>query len=238
MRALSPADCLALWESGHALHPLDQGLLAIQTAFPEARSVSLADWPLGRRNRALAELRCDTFGRWITGWAACEQCGEKLEFSADGDALRASDAAESNTAINVGDKAFRLPTSRDLAAIVDETDPTVAALRLMARCAVSASRESEASTQWTESEIDAISEHMSEADPLADVLLHFDCPSCGHSFEQTLDLASFLWTEIEGRAKRLMLDVHALALAYGWSETQILRLPDARRNFYLEMVRA
>ena len=48
------ADFLSLWEKGRALHPLDQGLLAIHAAFPEATSI--ADWPLGQRNRALAEL--------------------------------------------------------------------------------------------------------------------------------------------------------------------------------------
>ena len=235
MRALSPADCLALWESGQALHPLDQGLLAIQTAFPEARSVSVADWPLGRRNRALAELRCHTFGRWIKGWAACEQCGEKLEFSLDGDALRTSATPDPDTAIHVGEKIFRLPTSRDLANLSDESDPSAAALRLLKLCALP---DSSSLPECSESEVDVISDRMAEADPLADILLHFDCPGCGHSFEHSLDLASFLWSEIEGRAKRLMLDVHTLALAYGWSEAEILRLTDARRDFYLQMVRA
>lgn len=239
MRALSPADCLALWESGQALHPLDQGLLAIHTAFLEARSVNVADWPLGRRNRALAELRCDTFGRWIRGWAACEQCGEKLEFSVDGDTLRESSTPGPDAAIHIGERAFRLPTSRDLASIVDEADPSAAAIRLLELCAIPTSPNADAqrSGEWTDSEIDAISDHLAQADPLADILLHFDCPSCGHSFEQSLDLASFLWSEIEGRAKRLMLDVHSLALAYGWSELEILRLSDARRDFYLQMVR-
>jgi hypothetical protein len=51
----------------------------VHAAFPESRRESIADWPLGRRNRALAELRCATFGRWLRGWTACEQCGEKLE---------------------------------------------------------------------------------------------------------------------------------------------------------------
>jgi hypothetical protein len=35
-----------------------------------------------------------------------------------------------------------------------------------------------------------------------------------------------------------MLDVHTLASAYGWSESEILSLNPARREFYLEMVRA
>jgi hypothetical protein len=56
MRALTHADFLSLWEKGRGLHPLDQGLLAIHAAFPEARE-TVADWPLGQRNRATA-------GRW------------------------------------------------------------------------------------------------------------------------------------------------------------------------------
>ena len=56
MRALTHADFLSLWEKGRGLHPLDQGLLAIHAAFPEARE-TVADWPLGQRNRALAEKR-------------------------------------------------------------------------------------------------------------------------------------------------------------------------------------
>ena len=239
MRALSLADCLALWESGQALHPLDQGLLAIQTVLPEARNANVADWPLGRRNRALAELRCDAFGRWIKGWAACEQCGEKLEFSVDGEALRTNATPDATTAIHVGENAFRLPTSRDLANLSDETDPSAAALRLLQLCALpKSSADAGRLPEWTEWEVDAVSERMAEADPLADILLHFDCPACAHSFEHSLDLASFLWAEIEGRAQRLMLDVHTLASAYGWSEAEILRLSDARRDFYLEMVHA
>jgi len=85
MRAMQHADFLSLWEKGRALHPLDQGLLAIHAAFPEATSI--ADWPLGQRNRALAELHCFYFGRALEGWTSCPHCGEKLEFKMDGRAL-------------------------------------------------------------------------------------------------------------------------------------------------------
>jgi hypothetical protein len=239
MRALSQADCLALWESGQTLHPLDQGLLAVHTAFPETHSESVADWPLGRRNRALAELRCVCFGRWMRGWTACEQCGEKLEFEVDGNALVGSDAPERDETVEVDGKVFRLPTSRDLARIASVHDPSLAAMRLVEGCLVS--REDAADVdwpEWTEEELDAVGERMAQADPLAEIMLHFDCPVCNASFDLDLDLATFLWSEMEGRAKRLMLDVHTLALAYGWSEAEILAMSPARRNFYLEMVSA
>jgi hypothetical protein len=237
MRALSQADCLALWESGKTLHPLDQGLLAVHIALPHSHHDDVADWPLGRRNRALAELRCATFGRWLRGWTACEQCGERLEFEVDGDALAESRTADAGQSISVHGMVYRLPTSRDLAQIAGERDPSLAAIHLLKQCMVSSVAGDSASSIWTEEELEAISECMAQADPLAEILLQFDCPLCGHSYQQSLDLAAFLWSEMEGRAKRLMLEVHTLASAYGWSEAEILSLNPARREFYLEMVR-
>ena len=218
MRALSQTDCLSLWESGQGLHPLDQGLLAVHTAFPHARSESIADWPLGKRNRALAELRCACFGQWVRGWTACEQCEERLEFEVDGNALCESSVPDCDQRIDIDGRVFRLPTSRDLARVAGERDPSIAATRLLQLCVVAASDGDDTGypqtlLKWTEEELDGIGECMAQADPLAEIMLHFDCPTCAHSFEQSLDLAAFLWAELEGRAKRLLLDVHMLAHA-------------------------
>ena len=113
MQSLSQADCLVLWESGRALHPIDQGLLYVHAAFPESRYEAIADWPLGRRNHALAELHCATFGRWLRGWTACERCEAKLECEVDGHALLASGAEPRTESIAIAGSEFRLPTSRD-----------------------------------------------------------------------------------------------------------------------------
>ena len=118
MRALTQADCLVLWESGHGLHPIDQGLLAVNAVFPEAREESVADWPLGRRNRALAQLYCASFGSKLRGWTSCRKCGEKLEFAADGKALvETGSPVDPAATVSVLNRVFRLPTSRDLARV-------------------------------------------------------------------------------------------------------------------------
>jgi hypothetical protein len=233
MRTLTQADFLELWETGRSLHPLDQGVLAVQAAFPEVRE-SIADWPIGRRNRALAELRCAAFDASLRGWTACRQCEEQLEFAIDGRALAQGAAAASGDTVEIDGRNYRLPTSRDLASIAKERDATAAARRLVRQCCVS----DEPERDWTEGEIDDIGERMAAADPLAEVLLTFDCPTCAASFEESLDLPTFLWSEMEARSKRLLLEVHTLASAYGWSQAEILGLSAARRECYLEMVRA
>lgn len=243
MRALNQADCLALWESGQELHPIDQGLLAVQAAFPETRGESVADWPLGRRNRALAQLYCATFGSKLSGWTSCRRCGEKLEFAADGRAMAQSALDECETVVSVVGRSFRLPTSRDLACIAIQAKTGDAAPQLLNLCLVSREagndlEDAGAAMEWSEEELEAIGNRLAQADPLAEILLDFKCPVCQESFEEALDLASFFWSELEGRARRLLFDVHSLASAYGWSEAEILALSQPRRNFYLRQVQA
>ena len=76
---------------------------------------------------------------------------------------------------------------------------------------------------------------MAKADPQADVQFALTCPQCGHNWSSSLDVASYVWSEISARAIRLFNDVHALASAYGWRETDILSMSAARRQIYLEL---
>src|ERR1700722_18871498 len=133
MHALGPSDFLALWERGRPLHPLDRSLLAVHAAFPEVSYEAAADWPIGRRNRALAALRTAAFGPGIGGWTDCPPCREKLEVDIGGTAPPESVLEEPGEPIVVDGQAFRLPTSRDLAGIASE-DPALAARRLVERC--------------------------------------------------------------------------------------------------------
>ena len=235
MRTLSNLDFLELWERGTVLHPLDRALLAIAMAVPGEDYGTLAAWPLGRRNAALSQLRRACFGQMLTGWVACPQCGERLEFSLDAEKLY-SDAQDVAEEIIIDGRRFRPLTSRDLAGVVNESNEQAAALKLMRQCYLDGG-DFDSSTFSLE-EIDAISEQLAQADPLAETLLELQCAECGHSWNEPLDMAAWLWTEIEARARRLLLDVHTLAAAYSWSEAEILSLSEQRRGLYMEMVRA
>ncbi len=79
---------------------------------------------------------------------------------------------------------------------------------------------------------------MALADPLAEIRIALRCPGCGNESAETLDIVSFLWGEIQARAKRLLWEVHAIASVYGWSEAQVLSLSATRRSHYVEMVQA
>jgi hypothetical protein len=233
MRALSSSDVLDLWQRGSRLHSLDQGLMVLGAALPETPYANLADWPLGRRNSALAELRCLLFGPNLQGWVSCSACGEKLEFQMDGRVLTSTKEPGLNEQIVIHGLSFRLPGSRDLAWASNETDPRLAAIRLVENCRL----ETGDSPEWSEQDLEEMGEKMAFADPMAETRLTFQCPECSNEWDETLDISTFLWAEIDAQAKRLLLEIHSLASAYGWTEMEILSLSDHRRALYLEMVR-
>lgn len=240
MRTLSNADFLSLWENGHRLHSLDRGLLAVRALLAEPMEESVADWPLGRRNEALAQLHEMYFGPALRGWTECDRCGEKLEFAVACRSLIEQQRARGIDAtierITVKGRDYRLPTSRDLACVADEPDARAAALRLAACCRIDESADD--APEWSDEELGALGDKMIEADPLAEILVSFECPVCRAKREQALDLPAFLWAELEAFAKRMLHEIHILARAYGWSESQVLSLSDSRRAIYVQMVQA
>ncbi len=234
MRRFSNADFLAVWERGARMHPLDQGLLLLSAALPETPSESLADWQLGRRNQALAQLRCECFGPHLQGWLRCRNCGEKMEFAMDCHSLtgRGTDGEPlANEPINVRGCSFRLPTSRDLVRVARGADARTAPIRLLEFCRVGGGEFS----NWTEEDEEQVGQAMAMADPMAETLVRVHCPSCDSESDETLDIVAFLWKEIEGRARRLLWEIHVIASVYGWTEKEILSLSDVRRGIYIEM---
>ena len=233
MRTFSSSEILDLWDRGALLHPLDRGLLALSAALPPV-SEDCADWPLGRRNRALFELHASCFGPQLRGWSACPRCAETVEFDLDAALLMtAAPQHSSSTSVMIRDGQFRLPTSRDLAVVL-RGDPDTSAVRLLERCRISDG----VGGEWDEAALSDAGELLAAEDPLAETQLSLDCPSCAHQWNDVLDIGGFVWAEIESRARRLLWEVHTLASAYGWSEAETLSLSAARRAGYMRMVQA
>jgi hypothetical protein len=239
VKPLNNRELVQLWERGSSLHALDRGLLALREALPDMSVDSLADWPLGRRNTVLIDLRCACFGRRLRAWATCPHCAEKLEFELDGAVLLERAAhGDASPSIDVGGLQFRLPTTRDLASVLGgdvDVDVDSAAWQLVENCRIPDVASSAATRPPCA--LEDIEAGMARADPMAEILIELPCPSCGSGHESVLDIVSFFWTELEARAKRLLRDVHELASAYGWTEQVVLSLSEQRRALYLDMVR-
>jgi hypothetical protein len=134
---------------------------------------------------------------------------------------------------------FRLPNSYDLALLTASQTAEDAYHSLVESCIQQVSRAG-TPVSWdvlSSEVIDQLTQHMSDCDPQAEVLLNLDCPTCGHHWQAVFDIVSFFWAEIDVLAQRLLQEVHTLAKAYGWCEAEILAMTATRRQFYLDMVR-
>jgi hypothetical protein len=135
---------------------------------------------------------------------------------------------------------FRVPDSWDLAAVAACTNAETAGRRLVERCLVHSTQNEAAidPNQLPEDVIRKAEEAIAARDPMAEILLDLNCPECGRGWQLLFDIVTFFWIEIAVKAKHLLLEIHTLAKAYGWTETEILKLSDARRQIYLEMAAA
>jgi hypothetical protein len=237
MLPLRAPDVLALWEQGRARHLIDRALLLFAAACPELPTERLADLPLGQRNAALLGLRLRTFGPEVRAYIDCPGCRERMEL-----ALRVDMFLPPNTGAYAGGELetegfrFRVPTSRDLSALLAHADAESAAVHLLERCCVG--RPDATRPLSLHGLLEEVEAGLEALDPGADIELSLVCDSCAHAWAAPFDIAAVLWDEVEARARALLAAVHTLARAYGWSEPDVLALSEQRRAAYLEMVTA
>jgi len=233
---MAPSAILEVWERGAGRTPLERALELAAAASPDTPRGALSDLPIGRRDAVLYALRTRLFGPEMAGLAACPRCDGRIELTVNAADLLAAPAVESEVDLQVADYElrFRPPNSQDLR----EAAGDGAATAILRRCLIRGECGGVAvAADALPAEVkDAVMEGMAKADPLADVQLALTCPFCEHRWRAGFDIASFLWSEIEAAAARLLYEVHRLASAYGWSEREILGLSAARRQSYLAMV--
>ena len=240
MRALTSVDLVDIWEQGWARGNAERALLLLSRTLPYKTTEELEAMPLGVRDEQLLQLRQRLFGATLESVVRCPGCGESLEITLDAHDLQAVGEASARSGVewSAGDLSvrFRVPTSGDFLELEAFSDPDEVRRRLIERCVLDAHRGTERiqPLQLAEEETIALGEQIAQADPRGELMLNAECPSCGHGWDSLLDIASFLWQEIDIHVRRLLIEVHTLASAYSWSERDILSMSALRRRLYLE----
>jgi hypothetical protein len=255
MRALSVSELLTIWERGLAARPFERALTILSVASPESSPAALARLSIGRRDANLLQLREWAFGSELAILAVCPSCRQNLELNVPVDVLRVSfDGTVNRTGDSAGESPedlenffllrgyevhYRTPNSEDLAGCAG-LEASARRQKLLACCVaqvrcvgtpVSAEELPEDVTQ-------KIVERVAAIDPQADMQLDLMCPECHLQWREVFDIVSFFWAEIDAWARRTLRDVHVLARAYGWRESDILALSPVRRQIYLSMAQA
>jgi len=227
------------WEESARLSPAQRSLLILQRFAPNQEG-SAAELAVGERDRRLLLLRKDWFGDDVEGITQCPQCQTKVEIEFSISSLPAPERVLTSrmTCIDDYQVQWRLPSAGDLAELADQGDANRVRDGLLQRCLIEVKR-GEArvdSLDCPEDIIQKIGEEMAAVDPLADSRFDLRCPVCQFHWLASFDIGSFLWREIDTWARKLLLEVHALAISYGWSEQSILAMSAVRRKQYLEML--
>lgn len=233
MRRLDAAAVLDVWERAWPLAPIDRALTLWAAA---SGRTDAATQPIGERERALLRMRRAMFGSAMDAVAECPGCGEPVEIATDVDSIvdQSVHTGEARVEAEGLSITCRAPTSEDIALAALGGDVRAGLAR---RCVVEARRYGVVvdAESLPASALDAIESALADVDPSADIRFDLCCPACDHWWEARFDAGAFLWAELDAHARRLAADVHVLASAYGWSETDILGLSPTRRRLYVEV---
>lgn len=242
MRQLPTRDqaLLELWEHGLG-HPAP----ARGDALLRADDDLAAPATLGERTVRLLKLHAALFGTEVELLSRCPACHSTVNFASDCAGLLARlplpaiDALHRLEADGITIE-FCLPSSADVAATSNEQTDESFARRLIDGCVLAATRDGEevAVSELSDAALDAVSRQMETLDPAAVVSFAVACPECERQWNAPLDVGQLVWQKVQVAAERLLLDVDALARAYGWTEREVLSLSPARRAAYLQIVTA
>ncbi len=250
LRELTEAEQLFLAEECQALCSAAWTTEALALCVTRLGPVSAPDresiraLTVGDRDALLLHLHTLCFGRVLRCQARCpsEGCGETLELSPAVQELLLPaypDCAQVHEFVLADTCAsrirFRLPTGADheAAAEIARADVASAITAMVKRCLLSIE-----GPVAPESLEDLLSARMAELDPQAELLLHANCPGCGHEMRARLDMASFLRQRLAERVEVLHHEVHQLAFHYHWSPRDILQLGTRNRQRYLRLLQA
>jgi hypothetical protein len=246
VRALTGDLLLSAWEAGLQARPEPRRPIALLSiALPGTDPGALAAMPVAERDLLLLRLRQLTFGPDLAVFATCPDCGEHLEFTLQADAMAAQ--LEQATAAmaagpvewSEGGYRYRLRpvTTDDLIDSLAAPGPDAAQELLLARCVQIAPEQTVASPPAS-SNPPSTERRFEQLHADAELRCAIDCPGCAGHHVLDMDIARFLWREVETAATRLLGDIHLLACAYGWREQDIVALSPHRRAAYLELVGA
>lgn len=191
---------------------------------------------VGRRTAALLRLVALTEKRddiSLSARCVAAACGDAFEFELPLQALPGGEADAGPISVPLGDErsvTMRRPTGEDLRCWRDAKPASRAeAVRVMLDSLVLAGQagpEDEA----------CVSASIAAMDPLVDFTVSCRCPACGAPNEVAVDLESLALARLLARQRSLLQEVHRFASNYGWTESEVLALPPARRARYLALI--
>lgn len=239
---ISERDLLSFWEISLDKPLLERGLWLVYLANPTFDFGRVASMPIGERDAQLLAIRENLFGPVFDNTTNCPKCKQKVEWETTVDAVRMPPKPDSmngglhSLEYNGNHIQFRLPNSTDILEVLSLKKGISKEKVLLRRCIEPSSLPADYANELPEALENALVQKMEACDPQADIIMAILCPECGHNWDITFDIVSYLWAEIDDWATHLIQDVFGLAKNFGWSENDILEMGSFRRSLYLKML--
>lgn len=202
-------------------------------------------WPSrlseGDRDFLIIRLAASLYGPYRVISMACHDCAEVLDIELELDALPVVEAPADfpRTELDIDGRRFELraPVSADLAAL-GELRADAAARALLDACVVEIDGQPRAALdcELGVEQLERIDAALDELCPAVASTLEARCPSCDTTVSSTIDPLELLVDPHAELGDGLLEQIHALAMNYHWSESELLDLPRARRLQYLRLI--
>lgn len=221
--------------------PPHERAVAALTALTDCAAGEALQWPLPVFDARLLELYRRRYGDQLPAVSACPECGGVLELSFAVEDLLAALTTPEPEALTLDVDGYelelRLPTVADLKRAQRAGDVEHAQRAIAAGCICACVREgvTVGAAGLPPGVLERVEQQLGRFDLGADGI-ELTCPDCAARWSATLDVTTLVLAELDAEGQRLLADVHLLARAYGWSETEIAGLPPQRRRKYVEMV--
>ncbi len=239
---LSAAQLLEVIDAAADGDAASRRTVMLAAAAPDLSDQWLDELTLGARDARILDLRCTTFGETLRGRVTCPACGLSLTVRIPRHEVTRSDRSEPTSPVRFDLEEgslvvqARSPDGPILAAAARSDSEEDARRVLIAGCVTVSGADGAVldPSELDEALLERIGEAILAADPQAEVGVTMGCAGCGTEWTAILDIAEFFWRELSTTGVQLLDEVHQLAIGYGWSEEQVLRLSSRRRREYVE----
>lgn len=194
------------------------------------QTVDVSKLTAADRDTMLAALHRACWGDAITSTLSCEACDEMfdLSFSLSGLQRYLWDHAGGshlidNAHVETSEGSVSLPTSREELALASGSR-TQAAMRLAAAVGVDPDKMEDAAV-----ELETLA-------PIIDLELDATCPECAQVHQAAFDIQSFVMQRLLNEREQLLMEIHLIAMTYGWSLSEIVSLPRSTRKSVAELI--
>jgi hypothetical protein len=234
------ANLLEAWESAQYLAPSDRALKFLSFASPASEANAVEELTIGERDLRLMRFRKGLFGSKLEVQMPCGACGQNMEATLDLDSFAAplEPPDKDDRLVNIKGRSLRIraPKVKDVKEISGAADRSSIVKGLLASCVRTANGTALDPELLDAEEISQIGDCMAQLDSSADIVVALTCPHCGATAQWSFDIAHVLFREFDHFARQLLGDIHLIAAAYGWPESEILSISAARRRAYLDLI--